>query len=54
MIKVRILINDRNYESWSFQDVESNAEIRPQIPNFNPLEYRLFSNDIFHNVTFEL
>ena len=47
MIKVRILINDRNYESWSFQDVESNAEIRPQIPNFNPLEYRLFSNDIF-------
>ena len=47
MIKLRILIHDRNYVKWSFQDPDSNAELSPDLPDFNPANHRLFSNDIF-------
>lgn len=47
MIKLRILINDRNYNKWSLQDPEANVELPVNLPNFNPIDRRLFSNDIF-------
>ena len=45
-MKYKILINDRNYSSWSFVDDETNLQLK-NIPSFNPLECKFFTKDVF-------
>ena len=45
-MKYKILINDRNYSSWSFVDDETNLHL-PSIPNFHPLQHKFFTKDVF-------
>jgi len=42
---IRIVINDKNYTSWHYQDVYTNAEIETEI-KINPIEEKLFSMDL--------
>ena len=48
---IRILIEDRNYESWKFYYCDSNIEITenelPELKYINPIEQKLFSRDVF-------
>jgi len=46
MIPYKILIQDRNYSSWSITNSETN--VFENIEHFNPLSHKLFSKDIFH------
>jgi len=41
----KIIVNDRNYTSWSFYESPSYTSI--EMPDINPLESKLFSNDVF-------
>lgn len=43
----QILINDRNYSSFSFVDYDTNEIIPNQAINMNPIENKLFNKDIF-------
>jgi exoribonuclease R len=45
--KYQILINDRNYSSFSFVDYDTNEIIPNQAINMNPIENKLFNKDIF-------
>jgi len=53
MRRFQILINDRNYSSWSIIDPDTNKNIDiydlkyPGLSNLNPIELKLFSRDIF-------
>jgi exoribonuclease R len=48
--KVKIYIEDRNYTTWMFQDMESNEEISiteyPFLKTFSPIEQKLFTKDV--------
>ena len=45
MALYKIKIENRNYNSWSILNANT---LEPQIlDNFNPLEHKLFTNDIF-------
>lgn len=41
----RIIIHDCKYSSWTIND-RANCEITP-LPNWSPLSYKMFSNDVF-------
>jgi len=45
---VRILIDNRDYQSWTFQDPETNVEIPAQglLQSVCPIQHRLFSKDV--------
>jgi exoribonuclease R len=53
----RIMINDRNYTSWTFHDAETNDEInldfvepdtiQYQLSKINPQDYKLMTKDVF-------
>jgi hypothetical protein len=44
----RILIADRNYSSWSFENVDTDLPVEPpSMSDFHPLKYKLFSKDVF-------
>lgn len=49
-MRTRIFIDDRNYTSWSFHDLENNQpmsmETFPALNQINPVEQKLFSKDI--------
>ena len=45
--KYQILINDRNYSSFSFVDYDTNEIIPNEEINTNPIENKLFNKDIF-------
>jgi exoribonuclease R len=45
--KYKILINDRNYSSFSFVDYDTNEIIPNEEINTNPIENKLFNKDIF-------
>jgi exoribonuclease R len=45
--KYQILINDRNYSSFSFVDYDTNEIIPNEAINTNPIENKLFNKDIF-------
>lgn len=46
----KILIDDRNYTSWKFNDIDSNNDIykddNEELSKINPLELRLFTGDV--------
>jgi len=48
----KIIIENRNYSSWHFVDPYTNIKINieiecPELVNLNPVDYKLFSRDIF-------
>jgi hypothetical protein len=43
----KIYINDRNYTSWEIFDNVNFCKILPDSLNINPIEHKLFSNDVF-------
>jgi len=45
--KYQILINDRNYSSFSFVNYDTNEIIPNEEININPIENKLFNKDIF-------
>jgi exoribonuclease R len=45
--KYQILINDRNYSSFSFVDYDTNEIIPNEAINMKPIENKLFNKDIF-------
>ena len=49
-VQCKILIDDRNYTSWKFNDIDSNTDIKreenPELFKINPLESRLFTGDV--------
>jgi len=51
MTKYKILINDRNYSSFSFVDDDSNDNVLANIENglslVNPIESKMFTKDVF-------
>lgn len=48
----KVLINDRNYTSWVFHDMETNTDLLPetheQLTKINPIQYKLFTSDMIH------
>jgi exoribonuclease R len=51
MIKYKILINDRNYSSFSFVNDDTNEDIiinsNSELLNVNPIENKMFTKDVF-------
>ena len=47
MNTLKILINDRNYNDWTIIETDTNKEMPQNSINVNPLEYKMFSRDIF-------
>ena len=48
----RIFINDRNYMSWKLNDLNTNEELFTDgtlYSKFNPIEKRLFNNDVIYD-----
>jgi exoribonuclease R len=57
----KIFINDRNYTSWTFQDIDENKEITEdnqiydKLKDISPIEKKLFTGDVINidgNVTY--
>ena len=50
--KCKILVDDRNYTSWKFNDIDSNSDIQKdeneELSKINPLELRLFTGDVIY------
>ena len=44
---IKILINDRNYSSWSFWKIDLKEELTLESITINPVEHKLFTNDLF-------
>ena len=44
---IKILINDRNYTSWSFWKIDLKEELTLESITINPVEHKLFTNDLF-------
>lgn len=54
MKQYRILIDERNYSSWIFQNIETNifvdnTEELLKLKHINPIECKLFSNDLIND-----
>jgi len=51
MTKYKILINDRNYSSYSFVDDDTHEDLvmnqENGLSNINPIEYKMFTKDVF-------
>jgi exoribonuclease R len=52
MKQIKIIIENRNYTSWHFVDPYTNIKINienelPELLQLNPIDYKLFSRDIF-------
>jgi len=52
MKQYKIIIENRNYSAWHFTDPYTNIKINietecPELLNLNPIDYKLFSRDIF-------
>ena len=45
----KIYVNDRNYTKWSLCEMSNFQSI--SMENFNPVEHKLFSNDVFSLTT---
>jgi exoribonuclease R len=51
-IPVRLFIDDRNYMSWKIYNLDSKEEIQidgTELSSLNPVEKKLFNNDIIHH-----
>lgn len=50
-IKIKVHISDRSYTGWMFMDAEGNFDMNretfPILNKINPLEYKMFTKDIF-------
>lgn len=52
MTQTRIMIDDRTYEKWSFQHIQTNVEIDANVfPDVNPSNLKLFTKDILDTTT---
>jgi len=51
MKQIKIIIENRNYTSWHFIDpctnIKLNIEDFPELEKLNPIDYKLFSRDVF-------
>ena len=47
MTPIKIMIDDRNYTSWSFWNISQNEEVKSESININPVEHKLFTSDLF-------
>ena len=49
-MKLKVIVDDKNYTSWTYYDAISMQEynIENQEDNFNPLKFKLFSEDVFN------
>ena len=49
-MKLKVIVDDKNYTTWTYYDAISMQEynIENQEENFNPLKFKLFSEDVFY------
>ena len=49
-MKLKVIINEKNYSSWTYYDAISMQQynIENNEDNFNPLKFKLFSEDVFN------